>query len=372
MEITEKQKYDLNNRNVASQSVQLGDIIEEEGGETLSYDQVEACDNDTIATQEVKLGHILKAICAGDTSHIPDLTEEQIDRLNNIDVACQNAQLGTLIQAILDGTQKFELILEYDHEMGSVSGAGRYTEGASVTIEATYNAGYKFVSWTDGEGTIISTSASYTFVMPAHGLTYTANFEALTEAYLNVGGAAYLLSSAGEDPSSFASLRFTNDSSYIEGATEICSMSEIGDNSIVAYKNGSDLIIYSPVTIKVNESGFTLTQLSGVTQIYFNNFNTDELQNATGMFLSCSALETLDLSGLTTANITSTRSMFEGCSALNRIYVSQENSDWTLYSITDDENMFTGCILLPNFDSANTGVSMAKLDSYGGYFTLEV
>ena len=186
MEITEKQRYDLNNRNVASQNVKLGDIILNEGGDTLTFEQVEAMDNDNVVTQEVRLGHILKAICAGDTSSIPDLTDEQIDRLNNMDVACQNCQLGTLIQAILDGTQKFVLTLEFDHEMGTVSGAGRYIENASVTISATANYGYKFVEWQDENAQTVSTSAQYTFTMPAHALTYTAVFESVPMYTLTV------------------------------------------------------------------------------------------------------------------------------------------------------------------------------------------
>ena len=50
---------------------------------------------------------------------------------------------------------------------GTTSGAGSYVAGTSVTINATANTGYTFVSWTDN-GTIISTSPSYTFVMSAN------------------------------------------------------------------------------------------------------------------------------------------------------------------------------------------------------------
>ena len=373
MEITEKQRYDLNNRNVASQNVKLGDIIYNETGNALTEKQIYDMNNDNVVTQEVELGKILNAICTNTTSEIEDLTEEQIDRLNNMDVACQNCQLGTLIQEILDGTQKFALTLNVnDESMGIVTGAGRYIENASVTIEAEYNAGYKFVKWTDTEGTTISTSARYTFTMPAHAVTYVAVFEALTEAYLNSSGAAYLLSEAGEVPDDFTSVRFTDDDTYIQSATEICSMSDIGDNAIVAYKNGTDLIIYSPVTIKVKDTGFTLTQLSGVTQIYFDNFDTSELQNATGMFLGCAALTSLDLSGLTTSGITNTKSMFEDCVALTAIYVSQNNADWTTYSVIDSADMFSGDTLLPNFDAEHVDISMAKLSTDGGYFSVQL
>jgi hypothetical protein len=45
---------------------------------------------------------------------------------------------------------------------GTVSGAGIYADGSSVTVTATPNAGYTFANWTQG-GAVVSSSASYTF-----------------------------------------------------------------------------------------------------------------------------------------------------------------------------------------------------------------
>jgi len=57
---------------------------------------------------------------------------------------------------------------------GSTNGSGAYTAGSSVTVTASANAGYTFVSWTDN-GTIASTSSSYTFPLSANR-TLVANF----------------------------------------------------------------------------------------------------------------------------------------------------------------------------------------------------
>ena len=57
---------------------------------------------------------------------------------------------------------------------GTISGAGTFDPGTSVTVTATPNTGFSFVNWTDG-GTIVSTNASYTFTINS-SRTLTANF----------------------------------------------------------------------------------------------------------------------------------------------------------------------------------------------------
>lgn len=59
---------------------------------------------------------------------------------------------------------------------GSVTGAGSYPEGKSVTLTATPNTGYGFVCWKDGS-TVISTNANYTYTTTASNVTLTATFE---------------------------------------------------------------------------------------------------------------------------------------------------------------------------------------------------
>jgi hypothetical protein len=47
---------------------------------------------------------------------------------------------------------------------GSVLGAGNYTEGQSVTVQAIPNTGYHFINWTEGS-TEVSTASNYTFTI---------------------------------------------------------------------------------------------------------------------------------------------------------------------------------------------------------------
>ena len=74
---------------------------------------------------------------------------------------------------------------------GTVSGAGEYTHGQSVTLNATANTGYNFVNWTEND-TDVSTNAEYSFNATADR-TLVANFEAITytisaSAYPTEGG----------------------------------------------------------------------------------------------------------------------------------------------------------------------------------------
>jgi hypothetical protein len=59
---------------------------------------------------------------------------------------------------------------------GTVSGAGTFAEGSSVTVTATPNSAHTFVNWTQN-AKVVSTSASYTFAMPSASTTLTAHFK---------------------------------------------------------------------------------------------------------------------------------------------------------------------------------------------------
>ena len=63
-------------------------------------------------------------------------------------------------------------------EAGTVEGAGEYTFGASVTLTATANKGYKFIGWYEN-GSLVCETAEYTFTAKADR-ELTAKFEKIT------------------------------------------------------------------------------------------------------------------------------------------------------------------------------------------------
>ena len=80
----------------------------------------------------------------------------------------------------IEKEQKYAVTVEASPaEGGSVSGGGEYTAGETITLTATANTGYRFVNWTKGSDEE-STDASFSYTVPAEGVTLIANFELIT------------------------------------------------------------------------------------------------------------------------------------------------------------------------------------------------
>jgi hypothetical protein len=68
-----------------------------------------------------------------------------------------------------------------DTTMGSVSGAGTYLEGTTVTVTATPNPGYRFVQWDDGV-----TTATRQIILRDNNVTLIAYFEPVPQYTVTV------------------------------------------------------------------------------------------------------------------------------------------------------------------------------------------
>ncbi|HJT82439.1 MAG TPA: hypothetical protein VJ719_14690, partial [Chthoniobacterales bacterium] len=88
-----------------------------------------------------------------------------------------NGATGTTAVHWLLGQPTFTIGLSaFPGGSGNVSGAGAFAAGSSRTVVATPNPGFLFANWTEN-GTIVSTSASYTFTLNGDR-TLVANFVA--------------------------------------------------------------------------------------------------------------------------------------------------------------------------------------------------
>ena len=72
-----------------------------------------------------------------------------------------------------DGTDpdQYTVTVNYDATRGTVTGAGTYLAGTSVTLVATSTPGYRFAGWSNGVA-----DSNYTFTV-TENVTLTANFE---------------------------------------------------------------------------------------------------------------------------------------------------------------------------------------------------
>ena len=104
---------------------------------------------------------------------------------------------------------------------------------------------------------------------------------------------------------------------------------------------------------------------SALKSLDLTNFNTAKVVNMYMMFNGCSALESLDLTNFNTAKVTYMNNMFEGCSALTTIYASDKfDTDNVKYGL----DMFTGCKSLKDYSDSKTDHAYAYCGP-DGYFT---
>lgn len=93
------------------------------------------------------------------------------------------------------------------------------------------------------------------------------------------------------------------------------------------------------------------TNLSDIQGI--SNLKTDKVTDMQRMFVNCSSLTSLDLSGFNTSNVTNMNSMFFGCRSLKSLDVSSFNTE----KLEDMSSMFDNCNSLTSLDVSNFNTS---------------
>lgn len=117
-----------------------------------------------------RYGNVVKRVASADDAEVEDPENEGTDPTDPSDDGGSNNgnnnDVGE-VEQIFIGTSV------NDSAMGSVSGMGTYNKGTSVTLIATANEGYRFVSWGDEV-----TDNPRTVTADVNGVTYSAIFEA--------------------------------------------------------------------------------------------------------------------------------------------------------------------------------------------------
>ena len=82
-------------------------------------------------------------------------------------------------------------------------------------------------------------------------------------------------------------------------------------------------------------------------KINLSNFNTNNVEDMSGMFSECSSLKELNLSNFNTENVTNMSYMFSSCSMLKELNLSNFNTK-RISTIFDMSKIFNECLCLEN------------------------
>ena len=102
-------------------------------------------------------------------------------------------------------------------------------------------------------------------------------------------------------------------------------------------------------TANVEFMNYMFNGCSALKSLDLTNFNTAKVTNMGNMFNGCSALTSLDLTNFNTANVVNMDCMFNGCSALKSLDLTNFNTA----KVTNMGNMFNGCSALTSLDLTN-------------------
>jgi len=120
-------------------------------------------------------------------------------------------------------------------------------------------------------------------------------------------------------------------------------------NYFYKFKSKGKYIIQYTFKNNINKTCFMFDGCSSLTNIDLSNFNTNNITSMGYMFSRCSSLINIDLSNFNTNNVTDMGFMFWGCSSLINVDLSNFNTN----NLTNMRNMFDGCSSLTNIDLSN-------------------
>jgi len=144
------------------------------------------------------------------------------------------------------------IVVDPDNSYGTVSGAGTYQEGTLVTVTAVPSEGYVFARWLTPNGTTVSTSPTYTFVITRNEY-FAAHFEVAPEiTYYDV--------SLSQNPNIGATL--TGNGTYAAGSTATVTASNVDGYNFIGWYVNNELVSSS------NTYSFTVTNIVALTAKY--------------------------------------------------------------------------------------------------------
>ena len=211
--------------------------------------------------------------------------------------------------------------------VASVTGAGTYRYGTSVTIDATLSSGFTWDKWS---GTFDSTTKKYTFTMPANNVSLTANVAEVAQAIYSATD---------------------NSLTFIRGKLLTAGQTFVDQNG----KTKTVTDVYTGFEIRTDAYGYNSTpwkpNYNNIKSVAFRDeIKPNQTQYWFGQLKECSSF---DVTKLNTSNVSTMSNMFysAGYNAQSLTITGMEN--WNTENVTTMEKMFAniGC----NASSMNIG-----------------
>ena len=128
------------------------------------------------------------------------------------------------------------------------------------------------------------------------------------------------------------------------------------NGSLEANTNGSGMFAYLDNVDTLDLTGLDTSNMTNMSYMFYNsnslksvnlsNFNTSKLLYANNMFNGCTSLESLDLSNFNTSKVTNFSNMFRDCQKMKEINLSNFDTS----SATNFANLFLNCSSLTTLD----------------------
>ena len=306
-------------------------------------------------------------------------------------------------------TQYFYSIdTQSEYEYNDPRTIAKYTCNAKGVVP-TFNSGYSAYKVTErdnGDGTYTTKIMSDQLENLPSGMSFKGKTELLSVDYLNTANLTLLselfrdcsnlrrVSTLGWDTSNVTSLMWMfyqckslerldlsgldfSKVSIIYGMLSGCwglsdftfgehEMLEL-ENMYEAFSLRTDILDLSGLTVgtklkNVSRAflGCSAKEIRGIEKLLCNN----NVTNTSSMFQNCSSLTSLDLSNWDVSRVSTMSGMFQGCSKLTSLDVS----NWNVSSVTNMRSMFQGCSSLTNLPISTFGNGEKLVDYNNLYY----
>ena len=203
--------------------------------------------------------------------------------------------------------------------------------GVIIEITNPIKDGYEFLGWTGSNGEKPEKKVYLDTSFDRGDKHYEANWE-LKKRNVLVDGKTF-------NDIFRANFTTATEIQFIKGTPNSNGedVSQARDKSIMAYLDGKILKIACKDEIFANQdSSKMFRDFYYIKDIKFNNFNTEDVENFSEMFDTCTTLVNLDVSMFNTSNATNMYEMFKSCQQLSTINIS----NFDISKVTNIQGMF--------------------------------